>query len=223
MFDQANTTLGQMSSSPITTESNGLQRGGGLAPAQSQPINPLAPTAPASQSIYPTWGGYVRDKEGFLSNVGDDVGYPSIGYGHLITEGERKDGSIKGVDEAGNEVSVPVGAITRDQGEAIFRRDIGNSIDAWRKEIPGFDGLSGLQKEALASYHYNTGHTIPGMADAIKAGDFNKAAELLRGGIATVHGKPSTALAQRREQEAQMMLGHEVPAYGYTPGQRVAG
>lgn len=235
MYDQANATLSKMEpAAPSVAEPGGMQRGEALQPPTSPPINPLVPMPPVGrQPIYPIWGGYVREKEGFLPSIGNDVGYPSIGYGHLVTQKEQAQGYIEGVDADGNRVrynltpgqggAFPSMNITRDQGEDIFRKDIGESLDAWRKEIPGFDKLTPMQQEALASYHYNTGHTIPGMADAIKAGDFNRAAELLRGGIATVHGQPNAGLATRREQEAQMMLGNEVPAYGYKSGQRVPG
>jgi len=232
MFDQANAALNRMLPSPSPDSDGGLQPGGALQPPAPPPINPLVPMVPTGgQPIYPTWGDFIRAKEGGpLLSIGDDVGFGSIGYGHLVTD-DMRGKPFAAVDEAGKQYSVPYGNITHDQAEDIFRKDIGDSINAWRKEIPNFDSLTGLQKEALVSYQYNTGKTIPGMPEAIAAGDFNKAAELLRNGISTrqqrlpdgtvQHNIPSPELAARREQEAQMMLGHEVPAYGYVSGQRV--
>lgn len=167
--------------------------------------------APDGKTFVP--GSFIKGQEGFAPRAAQDVpGINAIGYGHDITSTDQQRGYIEAVNPDGTPGRVPLGGtVTSEQAEAIFRKDSQDSANAIRQQIPTFDRLTPLQQEALISYHYNTGHIPDGMAEKIAAGDFGGASELLKNGIKTGRGIGyMPALAQRRAEEAELMLNHPV-------------
>lgn len=156
---------------------------------------------------------FLKQKEGMQTQAYPDAGGYSIGYGHLITPEEYTRGYMMIGDER-----VPVAKniretkITPEQAEKLFEQDLKKVAARAERQI-GQDAWSKLndnQRSAIASYVYNTGSAKGlvqrGLREAIMAGDWGRAAELIRTGISTSQGKYVQGLANRRAEEAELFM-----------------
>jgi murein DD-endopeptidase MepM/ murein hydrolase activator NlpD len=149
----------------------------------------------------------------------NDEGHTAIGYGHDITEQEKKQGFISLGGEEKIMLSGEGGkdtTITKEQAQKLLEVDIPKYQVTAARAI-GEDNWSKLnsnQKAALTSYTYNTGAggilklANDGLKDAIAKGDMQGAANIIKEkGIKT--GQKSgflSALARRRNDESALFL-----------------
>ena len=122
------------------------------------------------------------------------AGFPTIGYGHKLTERELSSG-------------VYSRGITRAQAEEILDDDIGVARAAVLRHVTG---LNENQLDALTCLVYNVGEGVflgeaPKMTAALKEGDWETAArEMLD--INHADGKVMSCLTTRRKMEAALFL-----------------
>lgn len=129
----------------------------------------------------------IRHREGFRAQAYNDVGgHPTIGYGHLIKDGE----------------SFPNG-ISEADAQTLMRRDIAET------SAPLSDlsmQLSDEQKHALISFGYNAGPgALRRVVDAINSGGLRAGASIMSR-YTTSNGKHVSALAARRQSEVRALL-----------------
>lgn len=132
----------------------------------------------------------IKEFEGWSATTYYDVaGFPTIGYGHLLKDGERFDEPI-----------------TKLQGEALLLSDIDWAEDAVNAEVEV--GLNQFEFDALCSLVYNIGRrnfansTLLVLLNQNKrtlvAGEFGKWKK--------AGGKVVQGLVNRRAREAQLFL-----------------
>lgn len=143
----------------------------------------------------------------------------SVGYGHLITEAEIKQGYINLGNGKKIEVKGPGGkdtVVSKEEAKALLDSDVpkyeaiaskGLGADAWEK-------LNQDQKNALTSLAYNGGSAQinslvkNGLRDAILKGDLEAASKIIyEKGFKTSGGKTLVGLDTRRLKEATLFAG----------------
>ena len=143
----------------------------------------------------------------------------SVGYGHLITEAEIKQGYINLGNGKKIEVKGPGGkdtVVSKEEAKALLDSDVpkyeaiaskGLGADAWEK-------LNQDQKNALTSLAYNGGAgqinylVKNGLRDAILKGDLEAASKIIyEKGFKTSGGKTLVGLDTRRLKEATLFAG----------------
>jgi lysozyme len=147
---------------------------------------------------------FVGAHEGWRSRYYlDPVGIPTIGYGFTWRSAAFKRWWAKNRSQAFG----PSATLTRQEGTEIlsllFDEEYGAAVNAFLgKDVPQhvFD--------AMASVTFNCG---PGClkwkwAQAAKAGDYARAASLLRTTAVTARGKRLPGLVRRRAEEAELLL-----------------
>ncbi len=179
-----------------------------------------------------TGADFVASMEGFagkayLDPPNNTKNQYSVGYGHLITEAEAKQGYINLGDGKKITVKGPGGkdtVVTKDEAKDLLNTDIpkyeaiaskGLGVDAWQK-------LNQDQKNALTSLAYNGGPgqinylVKNGLRDAILKGDMQAASKIIyEKGWKSSGGKYLAGLDTRRMKEstlfASSVQGAEVP------------
>jgi GH24 family phage-related lysozyme (muramidase) len=167
---------------------------------------------------------FIASMEGFagkayLDPPGNNKNQYSIGFGHLITEAEVKQGFInlgngKKIDVKGSGGKDTV--ISKEEAKALLNSDLPKyeaiasrriGADAWAK-------LNQDQRNALTSLAYNGGsgminHLVKnGLRDAILSGDTAGASKIIyEKGIKTSGGKFLAGLDTRRLKEATLFAG----------------
>lgn len=140
---------------------------------------------------------FIKVEEGLrLFIYRDQVGRETIGYGHLLSYGER---ARKAYDSG----------ITEEAAEAILRRDLGYAEHGVLKAITV--PLAQHQFDALVSFTFNLG--VGALASStltrrINAGDPDAHEEFPRWVYGTVGGRKAKlpVLVQRRERERRLFL-----------------
>jgi GH24 family phage-related lysozyme (muramidase) len=177
-----------------------------------------------------TGADFIASMEGFagkayLDPPGNTKGQYSVGYGHLITEAEQKQGFINLGNGKKIDVKGPGGkdtVISKEEAKALLNSDLpkyeaiaarGIGADAWGK-------LNQDQRNSLTSLAYNGGSGIinslvkNGLRDAILKGDTAGASKIIyEKGWKTSGGKFLAGLDTRRLKEATLFAGagSEVP------------
>jgi GH24 family phage-related lysozyme (muramidase) len=175
---------------------------------------------------------FVASMEGFagkayLDPPNNTKNQYSVGYGHLITEAEAKQGYINLGDGKKIIVKGPGGkdtVVSKDEAKELLNSDIpkyeaiatkGLGVDAWQK-------LNQDQKNALTSLAYNGGSgqinylVKNGLRDAILKGDMQAASKIIyEKGWKSSGGKYLAGLDTRRMKEstlfASSLQGTEAP------------
>jgi len=175
---------------------------------------------------------FVASMEGFagkayLDPPNNNKNQYSVGFGHLITEAEAKQGYINLGDGKKIIVKGPGGkdtVVSKDEAKELLNSDIpkyesiaskGLGVDAWQK-------LNQDQKNALTSLAYNGGPgqinylVKNGLRDAILKGDMQAASKIIyEKGWKSSGGKYLAGLDTRRMKEstlfASSIQGSEVP------------
>jgi lysozyme len=149
-----------------------------------------------------------KEEGGFRSRAYDDgKGNGTIGYGHLITKEEKAAGYIN-IDGQ----HVPLDNITQEQGEKIFKRDLGKA-ETHIKNTVGEDNWNKLnpnQQEAISSRVFNRGigKGMPrNLKENLEKGDTGAIAKSLSEG----------PLPERRKREAEL-FNKPVPPLDTTAG-----
>jgi lysozyme len=174
-------------------------------PRYGKPIGPdlpepkwgQAPSAPKPQSSYLD---FVRKQEGFNPRAYSDYKQMSIGYGTRARPGES--------------------SITREEAE----RRLGEELESARKLVRGFGvKLSPRQEDALTDLTYNAGGSwmTSGLGAAVKAGDWQRAADIFRQ-YNKAGGQTLPGLVNRRNAAAPWLLdtsgvGEQITAQGMLP------
>lgn len=151
--------------------------------------------------------------EGWRADLYEDVaGHCTIGYGHLVHQGNITTADRKG----------PFGkGITKDQGMALLHKDAQRMVQAVRDcvSVP----LSQSQFDALVSFTFNVGAgALRGstLVKRINAGDMAVGGEFAKWNKAG--GKVYAGLTRRRAAEASMFAGGS-PAKPAKPAKPAAG
>lgn len=159
-----------------------------LAPKFGKPIGPETPSyLPSPESPKPqgsTYLDFVRKQEGFNPRAYGDYKQTSIGYGTRARPGET--------------------SITREEGE----RRLGEELDNARRLVRGFGvKLSPRQEDALTDLTYNAGGSwmTSGLGAAVKAGDWQRAADIYRQ-YNKAGGQTLPGLVNRRNAAAPWLL-----------------
>ncbi len=178
-----------------------------------------------------TSADFIASMEGFagkayLDPPGNTKGQYSVGYGHLITEAEQKQGFINLGNGKKIDVKGPGGkdtVVSKEEAKALLNSDLpkyeavaakGIGADAWEK-------LNQDQRNSLTSLAYNGGPgqinslVKNGLREAILKGDTAGASKIIyEKGWKTSGGKFLAGLDTRRLKEATLFAGatSEVPA-----------
>jgi|688.fasta_scaffold00352_43 GH24 family phage-related lysozyme (muramidase) len=171
-----------------------------------------------------TGADFIASMEGFagkayLDPPGNTKGQYSVGYGHLITEAEAKQGFINLGDGKKITVKGPGGkdtVVSKEEAKALLNSDLpkyeavaskGVGVDAWTK-------LNQDQRNALTSLAYNGGPgqinylVKQGLRDAILKGDNAAASKIIyEKGWKTSGGKYLAGLDTRRLKESTLFGG----------------
>ena len=144
----------------------------------------------------------------------------SIGYGHQIKDSEYNSGFI----QAGNE-SIPISGergidtvLSKTQSQKLLEMDLPKYEKAAAAPLgEAWSKLNDEQKASLISYAYNTGGTASlvkqGLKDAIMAGDFSKAGNIIsQKGIRTAGGVENATLVKRRQHEGALFASSGSPS-----------
>jgi GH24 family phage-related lysozyme (muramidase) len=144
----------------------------------------------------------------------------SIGYGHQIKDSEYNSGFI----QAGNE-SIPISGergidtvLSKTQSQKLLEMDLPKYEKAAAAPLgEAWSKLNDEQKASLISYAYNTGGTASlvkqGLKDAIMAGDFSKAGNIIsQKGIRTAGGVENATLVKRRQHEGDLFASSGSPS-----------
>lgn len=182
--------------------------------------NSVAVTAGDAQALAtPMIQEMLHKEEGFRGTVYDDLnpktnngpigayddalGTPTIGYGHAISADER-DRFEKYL--SGGEV------MSKEDAVALFLEDV-EEHQTWLPKIK--KPVTPEMITALTSLAFNAGPNHPDVGkviNAINEGDYQKASETLRDGVATSKGKFHQGLKDRRGREADLFLSGGLPA-----------
>jgi len=171
-----------------------------------------------------TSADFIASMEGFagkayLDPPGNTKGQYSVGYGHLITEAEQKQGFINLGNGKKIDVKGPGGkdtVVSKEEAKALLNSDLpkyeaiaakGVGADAWEK-------LNQDQRNSLTSLAYNGGPgqinslVKNGLREAILKGDTAGASKIIyEKGWKTSGGKFLTGLDTRRLKEATLFAG----------------
>jgi GH24 family phage-related lysozyme (muramidase) len=214
---------------------------GGGTPDYYQPSTPTSPVKTGTEGSASTQqkgsavstakefagkGGadFIASMEGFagkayLDPPGNNKNQYSVGYGHLITEAEVKQGFINLGNGKKIEVKGPGGkdtVVSKEEAKALLNSDLPKyeavasraiGADAWEK-------LNQDQKNALTSLAYNGGAgqmnylVKNGLRDAILKGDMEGASKIIyEKGFKMSGGKLLAGLDTRRLKEATLFAG----------------
>lgn len=141
----------------------------------------------------------IREAEGFCANAyRDATGIWTIGYGHTSAAGDPH-------VSAGQ-------VITRDEGEAIFRRDVEAVAASVRRAVT--QAITDAQFSALVSFAYNVGLGNFRSSSVLKALNANELPEVPRRLQLWVKagGKTLPGLVKRRAAEAALFATEAAPA-----------
>ena len=113
-------------------------------------------------------GGGTKGYEGYRGSVyTDTTGNATVGYGHKLTEAEKRSG-------------IYANGITREQGEALYQRDMAKHTNQLYAREPWIADLSPSQQTALKDMAFNMGPAFldkfGGAKRALKEGNFSAAA-----------------------------------------------
>lgn len=140
---------------------------------------------------------FIAAEEGFVGHVYEDfAGKKTIGFGHLLKEGEV------------------FTTITRDEGLEMLRDDVGVAESHVNTHVTV--ELTQAQFDALVSFTFNLGGGALAKSTLLRklnAGDFDGASvEFLRWCKATINGSLQTSptLLKRRTREMKMFKGDEL-------------
>jgi len=171
-----------------------------------------------------TSADFIASMEGFagkayLDPPGNTKGQYSVGYGHLITEAEQKQGFINLGNGKKIDVKGPGGkdtVVSKEEAKALLNSDLpkyeaiaakGVGADAWEK-------LNQDQRNSLTSLAYNGGPgqinslVKNGLREAILKGDTAGASKIIyEKGWKTSGGKFLAGLDTRRLKEATLFAG----------------
>jgi len=120
----------------------------------------------------------VRSREGFRPNVyKDSLGKDTIGYGHLITEENRRTGKIHGIDFTKG--------LTKEQAQIILDIDRYNAEEGLKNSFTKYDidynVLNDTQKDGMVDAAFQLGSDFldkfPSMKAAIAGKKFDEAAK----------------------------------------------
>ena len=134
------------------------------------------------------------------------TGYPTIGYGHKLIEGERVGGKI--VQLLKNRLNYN---ISKDEADRLFLEDIRNK-ESFVKALVKVP-LDENQFSALVSFVFNVGQEAFRKSTLLKllnAGDYSSVPKQLdRWVYGTVNGKKTElgGLKRRREAEGKLFMG----------------
>lgn len=212
------------SGAPIMTGSGGYVTSGEspspmLSSAATSKTTPSPVSSGGSTSSYIQKASEMIVKEEGLPKGGKAYFDPpgqkklvSIGYGHQIKDSEYKSGFI----QAGNE-SIPISGergidtvLSKTQSQKLLEMDLPKYEKAAAAPLgEAWSKLNDEQKASLISYAYNTGGTASlvkqGLKDAIMAGDFSKAGNIIsQKGIRTAGGVENATLVKRRQHEGAL-------------------
>ena len=212
------------SGAPIMTGSGGYVTSGEspspmLSSAATSKTSPSPVSSGGSTSSYIQKASEMIVKEEGLPKGGKAYFDPpgqkqlvSIGYGHQIKDSEYKSGFI----QAGNE-SIPISGergidtvMSKTQSQKLLEMDLPKYEQAAAAPLgEAWSKLNDEQKASLISYAYNTGGTASlvkrGLKDAIMAGDFSKAGNIIsEKGIRTAGGVENATLVKRRQHEGAL-------------------
>ncbi|MDF1699571.1 MAG: hypothetical protein P1V36_00225 [Planctomycetota bacterium] len=143
-----------------------------------------------------------QTNNGPITAYGDALGTPTIGYGHAISADER-DRFEKYL--SGGEV------MSKEDAVALFFEDV-DEHQTWLPKIK--KPVTPEMITALTSLAFNAGPNHPDVGkviNAINEGDYQKASEALRDGVATSKGKFLQGLKDRRGREADLFLSGGLP------------
>ena len=212
------------SGAPIMTGSGGYVTSGEspspmISSAATSKTSPSPVSSGGSTSSYIQKASEMIVKEEGLPKGGKAYFDPpgqkklvSIGYGHQIKDSEYKSGFI----QAGNE-SIPISGergidtvLSKTQSQKLLEMDLPKYEKAAAAPLgEAWSKLNDEQKASLISYAYNTGGTASlvkqGLKDAIMAGDFSKAGNIIsQKGIRTAGGVENATLVKRRQHEGAL-------------------
>lgn len=138
----------------------------------------------------------IKNFEGFRSQKYQDTGGRwTIGFGHLIKEGENFDEGI-----------------TQDQGTQLLEQDLQTTEDSINKNVRV--SLTQDQFDALCSlvYNWGIGHfQRSDLLQKLNSGDYDGALQDLKN-VDTVNGRVCNGLVRRRTLEANLWNGQSVVA-----------
>jgi lysozyme len=102
------------------------------------------------QSLSPSGLAFIQRHEGYSDKVyNDSVGYPTIGYGHLIKQGEDFSGGI-----------------TQERASQLLSQDTKTAVDSVSNKVPA--SLSQPQFDALVDFTFNLGGAAFGQSTLLK-------------------------------------------------------
>ena len=184
--------------------------------------------------ISPIGVEFIKKGEGHYAKVYDDLrpkrkilswgsswknrnfkGTPTIGYGHVIWS--------KWVDKRskwGDYLHSGSSFLSKDQAHQLLLKDLPRYEKPVRSYLTDNARFTQNMWDALISMAYNTGpyaKSIKAVAQAINEGDYQKGADLIRGGPKKSMGKYLKGLENRRNKEAALFLS-EVPTSSFSPG-----
>ena len=164
---------------------------------------------------------FTKAKEGLKLNAYDDgAGNLTIGYGHLITEEEKKTGTIKLTN--GESVRFSKGeSLTESQAERLYIDDKERHTTAGLNILGSLgvkvDQLNDSTRNALADLAYNAGPEIfkktPKLVQALKNNDLLTASKEMRDiGLKSTSGKYLPGLRTRANERSNQILSSITPA-----------
>lgn len=136
---------------------------------------------------------FIAQHEGFRSRIyKDPYGYPTIGYGHLLREGEEE---------------LFKNGITREQALELLQQDIREAEKAVNLfvKVP----LTQNQFDALVSFTYNVGSgnlKKSTLLRKLNEGDYMGAADEFLRWVGKQSQKPLPGLQRRRSEERKIFL-----------------
>lgn len=151
--------------------------------------------------------------EGWRADLYEDVaGHCTIGYGHLVHQGNITAADRKGQFGKG---------ITKAQGMTLLHQDCGRMVQAVRDSVTV--PLTQRQFDALVSFTFNVGAGALRRSTLLKrinAGDLDVAGEFAKWNKAG--GKVFAGLTRRRTAEAEMFCGGGAAAKPAKPARKPA-
>jgi GH24 family phage-related lysozyme (muramidase) len=200
------------------TPGTGGKPGSAGQPVTKAPVTGV--TTVSTADVSPTMLKYIASKEGLRLNVYEDAGNLAIGYGHDFTTSEQLTGGVmiggKKVPINFSDTKTP--QLSQEQALQLFQQDLSSKYVPRAKIQLGeatWNKLNDGQKAAIVDNVYNAGALTTSQVKSIKegvaSGNMQQAAQALGQGVATVHGKPSSALASRRENESELFAASSAP------------
>ena len=147
---------------------------------------------------------YIKKIEQFAAKVyKDQGGFPTIGYGHLITKAESSSGKIKIGDDF---VKYSFG-LSINQATVLLDQDCDEAERAVNEYVKV--DLAQHQFDALVSFTFNVGvSALRGstLLKVLNAGKINEVPNQLLRWVFT-NGKRSNGLERRRKEEGRIWVG----------------